>query len=72
MASAGVSLLYSSFMQPEKMKERMNKEVSAILEEIQQKPLPSWQKYIVVEIIADLIDSDDDVEVPSVRYQFRH
>ena len=71
MASAGVSLLYSSFMQPEKLKERMDKEVSLVLEEIQQKPLPSWQKYLIVEIIADLIDSDEDIEVPSVRYQFR-
>jgi len=71
MISADVSLLYSSWMPQNKQQARLKMEVSKILESITKKEIPKFKKYLVLQITADLIGSDDDIDVPSVRYQFR-
>lgn len=63
MVSQGVSMLWSSFTPPKKAAERLGKRISDLVEEVSRKPLPKWQKSLLVEVMAN-DKSDEDVEVP--------
>lgn len=66
MLSSGVSLLYASFFPPAKLKERYGMKLSKLLETISKKPIPSHQKEVIFEIVAEDQD-DEDVEVPYIK-----
>ncbi|TXT08346.1 uncharacterized protein COLE_05270 [Cutaneotrichosporon oleaginosum] len=65
MVSQGVSMLWSAFTPAKKAAERLPKKISDLVEEVSKKPLPSWQKSLLVEVMAD-DSSGEDVEVPYV------
>lgn len=71
MLSCGNSMLYSSFMNKEKLRGRLPKRLSEIVEEISKKPLSPEKKYLVMEICCTLTTTDQDVDVPTVRLKFR-
>jgi len=71
MLSCGNSMLYSSFMNKEKLRGRLPKRLSEIVEEITKKSLSPEKKYLVMEICCSLITTDQDVDVPTVRLKFR-
>lgn len=71
MLSCGNSMLYSSFMNKEKLRGRLPKKISEIVEEITKKSLDPAKKYLVMEICCSLTTTDQDVDVPTVRLKFR-
>lgn len=63
MLSSGVSLLYASFFPPAKLKERLPMKLIDLYEFVSKKTIPSHQKYVIFEVVAE--DGDgEDVEVP--------
>lgn len=69
MISSGQSMIYSSFMNKQKKEERLSKEISSLISEISKTPLPKNKNHIILEI--SCTREEDDVEVPSVKYQFQ-
>lgn len=65
MVSSGVSLLYASFYNKAKLKDRMDLPLDQLIETISKRPIPSHQKSVIIEITAD-DQSQQDVEVPFV------
>ncbi|KAH7248960.1 uncharacterized protein BKA55DRAFT_570445 [Fusarium redolens] len=66
MLSSGVSLLYASFFPPSKLKERYALKLSQLVETISKKPIPSHQKEVIFEIVAEDL-AEEDVEVPYIK-----
>ncbi|SCN87641.1 probable ubiquitin-protein ligase (E1-like (ubiquitin-activating) enzym) [Fusarium fujikuroi] len=66
MLSSGVSLLYASFFPPSKLKERYDLKLSQLVETISKKPIPSHQKEVIFEIVAEDL-AEEDVEVPYIK-----
>lgn len=66
MLSSGVSLLYASFFPPAKLKDRYDLKLSKLVEQISKKSIPSHQKEVIFEIVAEDAN-DDDVEVPYIK-----
>lgn len=71
MMSCENSLLYSIFMNKERLESRLPSTISKIVETIQKKPLSLEKKYLIIEICCSMIDSGEDVDVPTVRLKFR-
>lgn len=71
MLSQGVSILYSFFANKKKVEERMKMPMSKIIESITKKEFPPNQLFIILELIANDIDTDDEVEIPYVKFRFR-
>ena len=71
MLSQGVSILYSFFANKAKVAERMKMTMSNIVETISKKKLPENQLFIIFELIANDKDTDEEVEIPYVKYRFR-
>lgn len=63
MVSQGVSMLWSAFTPRARAQERLPKKMSVLVEEVSKKPLPSWQKSLLVEVMANDKEGED-VEVP--------
>ena len=73
MISSGVSILYSFFTNPKKLKERMPMTMGQLVTEVSKCELKPKQNYLTFEICCNLIANDEeDVEVPYVRYKFRN
>lgn len=53
MLSAGVSLLYGSFYSAKKVAERKPMPISKLVETISKKPVPAYQKTLILELCAD-------------------
>ena len=66
MLSSGVSLLYASFFPPSKLKDRYDLKLSKLVETISKKPIPSHQKEVIFEIVAE-DEAEEDVEVPYIK-----
>ncbi|KAI5463703.1 ubiquitin-activating enzyme E1 1 [Mariannaea sp. PMI_226] len=66
MLSSGVSLLYAAFFPPSKLKDRYSLKLSKLVETISKKPIPSHQKEVIFEIVAEDLD-EEDVEVPYIK-----
>ena len=55
-----------------KLKERMPMPMSALVQEVSKVELKPKQQYLTFEICCNDTETDDDVEVPYVRYKFRN
>ena len=71
MISHGVSILFSFFANKKKLAERMKMKMSEVVESVTKKELPANQLFITFEIIANDLDSDEEVELPYVKFRFR-
>lgn len=67
MMSSGVSLLYAFFQPPNKVAERMRKDVVAAVEEVSRKPVPEYRRALVFEAMTQN-EQDEDVEIPYIKY----
>ena len=67
MLSSGVSILYSDFMNKKKMAERMDMSVKQVYESVTKTTLPSSTKYLVLEVIANDLETDEEVDLPYLR-----
>jgi len=71
MLSQGVSILYSFFANKKKVAERMKMPMSKIVESITKKEFPPNQLFIILELIANDKDTDEEVELPYIKFRFR-
>mmetsp|Transcript_1680 Transcript_1680/g.3589 ORF Transcript_1680/g.3589 Transcript_1680/m.3589 type:complete len:1058 (-) Transcript_1680:364-3537(-) len=71
MISHGVSILFSFFANKKKLAERMKMPMSEVAASVTKKELPPNQLFIVLEIIANDLDTDEEVELPYVKFRFR-
>jgi len=71
MISCGASIIYSFFMNKEKLAERLNKKMSEVVQLVSKAELPPNRDYLTFEICCVRIEDDADVDVPYVRYQFK-
>lgn len=71
MISCGVSMLYSSFTSAAKLRERMPMPLSKVAQTVGKMEFTPAQNYLVLEVCCNDA-SGEDVEVPYIRYRFRH
>ena len=71
MLGQGVSILYSFFANKKKVEERMKMPMSKIITSITKKEFPPNQLFIILELIANDIDTDEEAEIPYVKFRFR-
>jgi ubiquitin-activating enzyme E1 len=69
MLSSGVSILYSDFMNRKKMNERMSMKVKDIVVSVTKKELVDNQKYLILEMITNDKETDEEVELPYLRFK---
>lgn len=71
MISCGVCMLYSSFTSPAKLRERLPMPLSLVAQSVGKMEFTPTQKYLVLEVCAN-DDAGEDVDVPYIRYCFKH
>ena len=62
MLTHGVSMLYSFFMQKDKLKKRLAQKVSEVCSEVSNKTIPDYSRCLTLEICCNDADGED-VEV---------
>lgn len=65
MVSQGTSMLYSFFLPPKKQQERKALRFSDLVENVSKKPVPAWQKSLLVEVMVT-DEQEEDQDVPFV------
>lgn len=70
MLSSGVSLIYSFFMDNKKREQRMAMDIKAVVAEVSKKTIPEHARSLVLEVMATDPTTDEDVEIPYIKYIF--
>jgi ubiquitin-activating enzyme E1 len=71
MLSYGVSMLYSFFANKKKVEERRAMRMTEVITSITKKEFPPNQLFIVLEVIANDKETDEEVELPYIKFRFR-
>ncbi|KAG7352651.1 UBA/THiF-type NAD/FAD binding protein [Nitzschia inconspicua] len=71
MLSYGVSILYSFFANKKKVEERKAMKMTEVIHSITKKEFPPNQLFIVLEVIANDKETDEEVELPYIKFRFR-
>jgi len=70
MMSYNVSIIYSSFIAPKKLEERLHLPLKKVIESVGKVNVSPKQKYLTFEMCCN-DEQGEDVEVPYCRYRFR-
>ncbi|MGK3742759.1 MAG: ubiquitin-activating enzyme E1 [Bacillariaceae sp.] len=71
MLSYGVSILYSFFANKKKVEERKKMTMTDVITSITKKEFPADQLFIILEVIANDKDTDEEVDLPYIKFRFR-
>lgn len=71
MISCGVTMVYSPFTSAAKLKDRMPMPLSEVAQTVGKLEFGPAQKYLVLEVCCNDKEGED-VDVPYIRYAFRH
>nr|BAT25236.1 host ubiquitin activating E1 [Nitzschia sp. IriIs04] len=71
MLSHGVSILYSFFANKKKVEERKAMKMTEVITSITKKEFPPNQLFLTLEIIANDKETDEEVELPYIKFRFR-
>ena len=71
MLSYGVSILYSFFANKKKVEERKAMKMTQVIHSITNKEFPPNQLFIILEVIANEKETDEEVELPYIKFRFR-
>jgi ubiquitin-activating enzyme E1 len=71
MLSYNVSILYSFFANPKKVEERKLMKMTEVITSITKKEFPPNQLFIILEVIANDKNTDEEVELPYIKFRFR-
>lgn len=71
MLSYGVSILYSFFANKKKVEERKAMKMTDAITSITKKEFPPNQLFIILEVIANETETDEEVELPYIKFRFR-
>mmetsp|Transcript_15256 Transcript_15256/g.42239 ORF Transcript_15256/g.42239 Transcript_15256/m.42239 type:complete len:1050 (+) Transcript_15256:121-3270(+) len=70
MLSYGVSILYSFFANKKKVEERKAMKMTDVIFSISKKEFPPNQLFIILEVIANDKETDEEVDLPYVKFRF--
>lgn len=71
MLSYGVSILYSFFANKKKVEERKAMKMTDVITSITKQEFPSDQLFIILEVIANDKETDEEVDLPYIKFRFR-
>lgn len=71
MLSHGVSILYSFFANKKKVEERKAMKMTDVITSITKKEFPPNQLFIILEVIATEKETDEEVDLPYIKFRFR-
>ncbi len=66
--STGVWILYADVMKPDKVKLRKEMKLYDVIEMVTQKPIPSTDRWILLDVLVENPETNEEVECPSFRY----
>merc|ERR1711871_1390775 len=67
--SAGNACLYNAYLPAHK--KRLTEKVSQLWETVTKQKLPPKKSYLTIEVSASDADDGVDVQIPTIKYQFR-
>jgi len=70
MISCGVSMIYSFFLNKDKLAERLPMKISQVVALVSKQPLSEKKRSLTFEICVNRIEDDEDVDVPYVLLKF--
>lgn len=71
MLSHGVSILYSFFANKKKVEERKAMKMTEVITSITKKEFPPNQLFLTLEVICNDKETDEEVELPYIKFRFR-
>jgi ubiquitin-activating enzyme E1 len=71
MLSHGSAILFSFFANAAKVKERKAMKMTDVITSITNKEFPPNQLFIILEVIANDKETDEEVELPYIKFRFR-
>lgn len=71
MLSYGVSILYSFFANKKKIEDRKRMKMTDVITSITKKEFPPNQLFIILEVIANEKITDEEVDLPYIKFRFR-
>jgi len=70
MISCGVSMIYSFFLNKDKLAERLPKKLSEVVSIVSKQPISDKKRSLTFEICVNRIEDDEEVDVPFVLLKF--
>mmetsp|Transcript_19411 Transcript_19411/g.28753 ORF Transcript_19411/g.28753 Transcript_19411/m.28753 type:complete len:1029 (+) Transcript_19411:1-3087(+) len=71
MVSYGVSMLYSFFGDKRKIRRRMDMTMTEVIKDVNGVDVLPSQKYLIFEVCAMDIETQDDVDIPYIRFKLQ-
>lgn len=69
MLSYGQSMLFGFFRRPEEAQKRLGMTMVELMETVGKKPMAGHVRAVVLEALAESLDTGDDIDIPYIRLQ---